>query len=65
MVAMDIYDILSESIMLLCMILFYHYIYMEPGFSGKRSLYLFSGSYLAVILGLKLIPDRPEWADFL
>ena len=39
MVAMDIYDILSESIMLLCMILFYHYIYMEPGFPG-------SGAYI-------------------
>lgn len=61
----DVYEMFSESIMLLAMILLYHYVYMEPGFARKKSLYIFVGSYLAVLFGLRLIPGRPEAAEFL
>ena len=61
----DIYEMFSESVMLLSMILCYHYIYMEPGFVRRRSVYIFAGSFLAVIIGLRMIPGRPEAAEFL
>lgn len=60
-----IYEMFGEGIMLLSMILCYHYIYMEPGFVRRRSTYIFAGSFLAVLFGLKLVPDRPEAAEFL
>lgn len=61
----NVYEMFSESIMLFAMILLYHYVYMEPGFARKKSLYIFVGSYLAVLFGLRLIPGKPEAAEFL
>lgn len=62
---MDIYEMFSGSVMLLSMILCYHYIYMEPGFARKRSTYLFGGSVLVFLIGFRLVPGRPEAAEVL
>ncbi len=62
---MDIYEMFSGSVMLLSMILCYHYIYMEPGFARKRSTYLFGGSVLVFLIGFRLVPGRPEVAEVL
>lgn len=60
---MDLYMAVSECVVLLCMILFYQYIYMEDGFTHKRSRYLFAGSFLVTLLCILLIPGIPEDAE--
>ena len=56
----DIYEVCSEGMMLLLMILVYRYIYMEPGFASRRNNGLFTGGFLLAAFGVKLFFHRTE-----
>lgn len=61
----DIYEVCSEGMMLLLMVLVYRYIYMEPGFAGRRNNGLFAGGFLLAAFGVKLFSHRTESAEML
>lgn len=61
----DIYEVCSEGMMLLLMILVYRYIYMEPGFASRRDNALFAGGFLLAAFGIKLFFHRTESAEIL